>query len=181
MTKLNCCICRQHHSRRDLLKSLLLGTVSLAFWQPALPARGANHQAKALVLSCIDFRFLTAEREFLQIQNLSDDYDFTALAGASLALSGFPHQADAQAFWDQLEISYNLHHVGKVVIIDHQDCGAYNLSVEPNLSQDSVRELQVHREYLTQAYRAIRERYPDLDVQLYFANLNGEFKQIIPG
>lgn len=183
MKSKNCCLCGQHHSgnRRHFIKSLLLGTVSFAFWQTALPARGANHKAKALVLSCIDFRFLSAERYFLGIKNLGNEYDWTALAGASLALSGFPHQADAQAFWDQLEISHKLHKVGKVIIIDHQDCGAYAIKIDPDLSQDPLRELRAHTEYLNLAYQAIRDRYPDLDVELYFATLNpAEFQSIIP-
>ena len=177
------CICGQPHliNRRHFLKYLLPGSLAFTMLQSALPARAENHQAKALILSCIDYRFLSAERYFLSMKNLGNKYDWTALAGASLAIDGFPHQSDAKAFWDQLEISFRLHQIEKVIIIDHQDCGAYATSIDPNLSQDPDRELQVHTDYLNRAYWSIRQRYPSIDVELYFAKINNaEFQPILP-
>jgi carbonic anhydrase len=136
--------------------------------------------AKALVLSCIDFRILEAERYFLSLQNLANHYDLTALAGASLAISGVPHQADAEAFWDQLDISYRLHKIKKVIILDHQDCGAFAYKINPNLSSDPELEIKTHTEYLSRAYWAIRDRYPELNIELYFVKLDAEVKAIAP-
>ena len=143
------------------------------------PAK-AEKIAKALVLSCVDFEILEAERYFLSMQNLTNKYDLTALAGSSLALSGIPHQADAQAFWDQLDLSYRLHHIRKVIILDHEDCSVYADKIDPNLSQDPVKERQVHAEYLSRAYWAIREVYPDLNIELYFVSLNADVKAVTP-
>ncbi|CBN58831.1 MULTISPECIES: carbonic anhydrase [Kamptonema] len=166
--------------RRYFLKSLLSGAIAFTVLQPTQPARAEEREAKALVLSCIDFRFLGSERYFLSLQNLGNQYDWTALAGASLALAGFPSGADTQAFWDQLELSYKLHHIKKVIILDHQDCGAYAIKFDPELNQDAERELQVHTDYLNQAFWAIRKRYPDLNIELYFVNSNAEVKPILP-
>ncbi|GAB4338052.1 MAG: hypothetical protein OHK0047_28120 [Leptolyngbyaceae cyanobacterium] len=146
----------------------------------AQPAKATEHQAKALVLSCIDFRFLESERSFLTLQQLSNQYDWTALAGASLALTGFPHTAEAEAFWDQLALSRQLHHIEKVIILDHQDCGAYASKIDPNLSQDPEREQRVHADYLNRAYREIQQRYPDLTVELYFVTLKAEALPVLP-
>jgi hypothetical protein len=146
----------------------------------AQPAKATEHQAKAFVLSCIDFRFLESERYFLTLQHLSNQYDWTALAGASLALTGFPHAAEAEAFWDQLNLSRQLHQIEKVIILDHQDCGAYASKIDPNLSQDREREQQVHAEYLSRAYWEIQKRYPDLTVELYFVGLNAEVRSVLP-
>ena len=176
---INQCLCCS--SRRHFLRSFLPAAVAFTVLQSATPAKATVNQSQALVLSCIDFRFLTAEQSFLRNKNLTDKYDLTALAGASLALTGFPHKSDAEAFWDQLDISYKLHHINTVIIIDHQDCGAYAMMIDPNLSKDTERELQVHTDYLNQAYSSICDRYPDLKVELYFATLNqGEFQQILP-
>ncbi len=153
-------------------------TTALAI-DPAM-ARAEKKVPKALVLSCIDYRILEAERYFLSLQNLGGQYDFTALAGASLALSGMPHQHDAEAFWDQLDISYRLHHIQKVIILDHQDCSVYQYKIDPSLTNNPELELTTHTEYLSHAYWAIRERYPDLNIELYFVNLNTEVKQISP-
>ncbi|MEA5572320.1 carbonic anhydrase [Calothrix sp. UHCC 0171] len=176
-----CLCCHSLASRRHFLKSLLPGAVALTMLQSAAPAQAEVHRAKALVLSCIDFRFLTAERFFLGKKNLGGEYDWTALAGASLAVTGFPHPSDAEAFWDQLDISSRLHQINKVIIIDHQDCGAYATMIDPNLSQDPKRELEMHTDYLNRAYKSIRDRYPHLEVELYFATLNKpEFQTIVP-
>jgi carbonic anhydrase len=159
------------------LRSLIPATLSLAI----LPQNAlAEKTAKALVLSCIDFRILEAERYFLSLQNLGNQYDLTALAGASLALTGIPHQADADAFWDQLDLSYRLHHIQKMIILDHQDCGAFADKIDPELSKDSKREIAVHTEYLSRAYWQIRDRYPQLNIELYFVTLDAQVKPISP-
>jgi hypothetical protein len=185
------CRCFQHDcidraseqmtNRRQFLRHLV-GTGVLITASTIAPdlARAEKKVPKALVLSCIDYRILEAERYFLSLQNLGGQYDFTALAGASLALSGMPHQYDADAFWDQLDISYRLHHIKKVIILDHQDCAVYQYKIDPSLTGNPELELTTHTEYLSRAYWAIRDRYPDLNIELYFVNLNTEVKQISP-
>lgn len=135
----------------------------------------AEHQAQALVLSCIDFCFLES-LSFLAQKNLSNQYDWT-LAGA-FALAGFPHPADTIAFWDQLDLSYRLHHIHKVIILDHQD-GAYASIIDRDSSSDS-RELQIHADYLNRADWVIRDPYPDLNIELCFFTLSGSVKAVFP-
>jgi hypothetical protein len=174
----NCSQCDALNRRqfiRHLLGAGVFATSSL--WNPAI-AQAEKKVPKALVLSCIDYRILEAERYFLSLQNLGGQYDLTALAGASLAISGMPHSYDAQAFWDQLDISYRLHHIKKVIILDHQDCGAYADKIDPHLTENPELELKTHTEYLSRAYWAIRDRYPDLNIELYLVYLNTEVKQI---
>jgi hypothetical protein len=170
--------------RREFLKHMLgaaaLTTTSLVGAPAAWAEKKPPKFPKALVLSCIDYRILEAERYFLSLQNLSNLYDFTALAGSSLALSGVPHQSDAMAFWDQLDISYRLHHIKKVIILDHQDCAAFAYKIDPQLNADPALELKTHQESLSRAHWAIRDKYPDLNIELYFVNLNTEVKSIEP-
>lgn len=167
--------------RRQFLRHLVGASVlaTALTIDPAI-ARAEKKVPKALVLSCIDYRILEAERYFLSLQNLSGQYDLTALAGASLALSGMPHQYDAEAFWDQLDLSYRLHHIQKVIILDHQDCTVFQYKIDPSLASDPELELNTHIEYLSRAHWAIRDRYPDLNIELYFVKLNTEVKQITP-
>ncbi len=167
--------------RRQFLQHLIgAGVLATALAIDPAIARAEPKGPKALVLSCIDSRILEAERYFLSLQNLGGQYDLTALAGASLALSGLPHQYDAEAFWDQLDISYRLHHIQKVIILDHQDCAVYKYKVDPSLANNPELELNTHIEYLSRAHWAIRDRYPDLNIELYFVKLNTEVKQITP-
>ena len=123
-----------HCNRRKILQLLLTGGLSLPLWlKSASLAYGAT-KVEALVLSCIDYRFVSMEQNFLKHQNLEGKYDWLSLAGASLALSNFPSVADTETFWEQLELSVNLHNIEKVIIIDHQDCGAYASKIDPQLS-----------------------------------------------
>lgn len=181
--QISSCHCGQFHrgDRRWFVRSLLLGSaIAFPLLLTAQPARATEHKAKALVLSCIDFRFLESERNFLSLQHLGDRYDWMALAGASLALAGFPHIAEAEVFWDQLELSQRLHQIEKVIILDHQDCGAYASKIDSQLSQDREREQQVHADYLNRAYGKIKKRHPELGVELYFVTLNAEVQAIFP-
>jgi hypothetical protein len=67
-----------------------------------------------------------------------------------------------------------------VIIFDHQDCGAYASKIDADLSLDQTHEQQVHADYLNRAYRAIKTRYPDLAVKLYFVRLDAEVRPISP-
>ncbi|GFE69629.1 hypothetical protein CFPU101_22390 [Chroococcus sp. FPU101] len=168
------------YQRRWILHSLLSASILLPSLSFSRSVAAVPLQPKVLVLSCIDYRFFENEQIFLNDKNLAHQYDWTALAGASLALSGFPHSEDATAFWDQLAISEKLHHIKKVIIIDHQDCGAYAQKIDTNLSKNPEQEKQIHRQYLSQAYQEILTRYPQLEIELYFATLAGEFIEIFP-
>lgn len=175
-----CCHQAGTASRRFFLQGILttglLYGANLILPQPVL---ASEHRAKALVLSCIDFRFVGLEQSFLSNQHLGQAYDWVALAGASLALTGFPRPAEAEVFWDQLALSKQLHDISKVIILDHQDCGAY-ASVYKQPFSDLTSEQNLHAQYLHQAYKQIRQRYPDLDVELYFVKLTGEVSLISP-
>lgn len=172
----HCCT----HSRRWFLRAGFAGAIALPLLGKTPPALAATHHAKALVLSCIDFRVMDVERDFLAQHQLAHQYDWTALAGASLALAGFPHTTEADAFWDQLDLSRKLHQIETVIILDHQDCGAYASQIDANLSLDPVREQQIHSDYLNRAYRAIKTRYPDIEVELYFVKLDAEVLPVSP-
>jgi hypothetical protein len=167
-----------HCQRRNFFKLLLTGSLSLSFWLNSTKIANAEHKTKALVLSCIDFRFVDFEQNFLKSQNLDHQYDWLSLAGASLALADFPSHADTETFWEQLELSYKLHSIEKVIILDHQDCGAYGSKFDTQLSQNPTEEIKIHRQYLQKAYETIKQNYPNLKVELYFVHLDGKVETI---
>lgn len=153
-------------------RALLLGLSAWASTRPALAAVPAKPLATTLVLTCIDYRFLPTERIFLE--HIAGQHDWVALAGSALAFAGFPHRAETKTLWDQLSLAHRLHGTQRVVIIDHQDCGAYALKLGSSLSHEPERELIIHRHYLHAAASAIRHRYPNLEVETYFATLGGK-------
>lgn len=87
------------------------------------------HDAEALLLTCIDFRFFPLIAQVMADQGLVGNFDHVILAGGTLGpLVDFPKTPQMhwqQFFLDHLNLSESLHHVKRVVVLDHRDCGAY--------------------------------------------------------
>ena len=75
---------------------------------------------------------------------------------------------DLETIKKQLDISVRLHYIKQVVLIHHEDCGAYGV--------ESTEER--HAADLKKAEQTINALYPDLKVDLFYLHLNGEFEEI---
>ena len=75
-----------------------------------------THSCDAVVVTCIDFRFQKYIKDWLD-KTLGDHaYDRVSLAGGIF---------DFAAVVKQIEVSNRLHHIKKVVLMNHEECGAY--------------------------------------------------------
>lgn len=121
----------------------------------------SNHICDAFVVACIDFRFQKYLKKWLNenmdLQNKT--YDYIGFAGATKSLD---------TIMGQLDISVRLHHVKEVVLIHHEECGAYGTES----SHDR------HAEDLNKAKKTILEKYSDLKVDLFYLHLDGEFEKV---
>lgn len=118
-----------------------------------------KHVTDALVVHCIDFRFQEYLDAWLQEHLGYGSYDRVSLAGGVF---------DFKAVLEQIEISVRLHEIGKVVLINHENCGAYG----------AEGDFERHQKDLRVAKKAIQTDFPDLKVELYFLRLDGMFKPI---
>ena len=126
------------------------------------------HTCDLLVISCIDFRFQEALRNFLNKEHRGD-YDLVCLAGAAKNLvSG--RDFGKEVLFDQIRISQNLHQIKKIFLVNHQNCGAYGES----LTSWSPQEREVHKADLTRARDKIAELFPKLEVLLYLIEFTEE-------
>ena len=116
------CTCGKIH-RRGLLTAAggLLGAGLMS-----VPARSAT--VTALAITCIDYRLVDDAGKFFASQKLTNDYDLVALAGASLAAVSSKFPSSNAAFWDHVGIAKQLHSIKKVIVVDHRECGAYNVA-----------------------------------------------------
>ena len=115
------------------------------------------HHCKHLVITCIDFRFQEAINKYCL--NLTDEkYDRISIAGAI---------KDQDYLLRQISISHKLHHISKVHILIHKDCGAYS-------DQGEVVQLQD----LTNVKEKIRSIYPDLEIFSSMINIDGMISNI---
>lgn len=65
-----------------------------------------------------------------------------------------------------------------MLILAHQDCGVYASKFKQDFHNNLEEEIALHRQYLTQAYKQIKQGYHNLDIQLYFVELHGNVQEI---
>ncbi len=107
----------------------------------------------------MDFRFQSFIRKWADENIRNQSYDLISYAGAS---------KDLDAILNQIDLSVRLHHIPRVVLIHHEDCGAYG----------PEGTFERHAADLLRAKEALRSRHPQLDIDLYYLKLNGEFEPI---
>ena len=76
---------------------------------------------------------------------------------------------DLDTILRQIDISVRLHHIAQVVLIHHEECGAYG----------AESSLEKHTADLLKAKSAILSCHPHLDISLYYLKLSGEFTPIL--
>lgn len=118
-----------------------------------------DNTTDAIVVHCIDFRFQKYLDLWLLARFGHDNYDRVSLAGGVF---------DFDAILKQVEISNRLHKIKKVVLINHEDCGAYGADGN----------YQRHKKDLEEAERKVEAVFPDLDVETYYLHLDGRFEKM---
>ncbi len=71
--------------------------------------------------------------------------------------------------WKCIGVACDLHHVQKIVIVNHQDCGAYGGSARFNGDEEA--EQKFHAGELKKARAKIAEKYPGKEIILVYAKL----------
>jgi hypothetical protein len=129
------------------------------------------HSCEAVVLCCIDFRFWKETAEFVEKELGLKSYDFPSLPGSAKAINECNDLANSC-----ISVPCDLHHVQKIVVVNHQDCGAYGGSKVFN--GDSGIEQKFHEEELKKAKAKILEKYPEKEVILVYAKLTDKGENI---
>lgn len=119
----------------------------------------STHHCDAIVVCCMDFRFQKYIRQWID-ENLKDkSFDLVGFAGST---------KDLTTIMKQIDISVKLHQTKQVVLIHHENCGAYGAESTP----------ERHRNDLLIAKKQILAQYPQLQVDLYYLYLDGKFDSI---
>src|SRR4029453_17680419 len=112
--------------RRRFVRALAVGGTTLAFTPHLLLAAEGNYEA--MVLACIDPRMQEPVRKYTVEQNLTGKFSQFVIAGAAIGVVAPAFKDWHKAFWDNLATSIELHHIKKVIAIDHRDCGAAKIA-----------------------------------------------------
>ena len=160
-----------HLSRRHF------GLIAGAFALVPFAARAA--EVEALALTCIDYRLVDDGVHFIDGLGLTKDFDQVALAGASLAAVSDKFPSSNKAFWDQLDIAKTLHHVKRLVVLDHRDCGAYKVAFGDKFAPNPPQEDAQHKGVMEQLKVKLLAMHPDLASEYYLMALDGTAKRLL--
>jgi carbonic anhydrase len=131
------------------------------------------HNAKALVLSCIDFRLVDDMVYFLNSIGLNNNYDEYVLAGASLGYNQTKFAHWSEILNDHIDIALKLHKIKEIIVIDHMDCGAYKTFYDKPDGFSHDDEVILHKKNLKLFSDKIKAKYSDFTISTYIMNLDG--------
>jgi carbonic anhydrase len=129
---------------------------------------------KAMVLSCIDPRFQVPVFKFIKKKNLIGKYSSFTIAGSAVGVTHSKFKKWHQAFLDNLGTSIKLHKIKKLIVVNHEDCGAVKLAE----NKKNYIEEDVHNNSFRKLERIINKKFPKLKLEFYIIKLNQKILRV---
>ena len=126
---------------------------------------------KAMVLSCIDPRFQPKVYKYLKSKNLTGKYSSFTIAGAAIGVTARKFKKWHSTFFDNLSTSVKLHKINRLIVINHEDCGAAKI-VNGKKKFDSTIENKIHKDSFEKIKKVLTKKYPYLKVNFKILSLN---------
>ena len=136
-----------------------------------------NKSEKALVLSCIDYRFITKTVALIQSTKFNNKFDYTTLPGASLDYNQTEYESWKVTFDDIIQKSIEIHNIKQIIVVDHMDCSAYKLFY-PKIKLDSSEEKHLHKKNIIKFINKLKKEYPKLKFSGYILNIDNKVDKI---
>lgn len=130
------------------------------------------HNAKAFLVTCMDFRLFNDTNKHLKSKGYDVNYDQFVLAGVSLGFLQKTYPSWGKALLDHIGISIKLHHISKIILLDHMDCGAYK-TFRPGI-KSKEEEYEEHKKNLVLASEELKKSFPNLIVRTWILHLDGK-------
>jgi carbonic anhydrase len=163
--------------RRDFIRIAALGG-GLTVLGPRLVRASGDVDTFALLLSCMDYRLVQDTERYMVKRGLKKKYDHVILAGAALGALTEKFPAWNKTFWEHLDVAIELHHVKKVFLMDHRDCGAYQVVLGEDFGKTPAKETRVHAEKLRDLKKQILAKNSKLSIEMLLMNLDGKVETI---
>jgi len=168
------CECKIAIDRRALGKFLAAATGA-----SLLPEAAGAATVTALAITCIDYRLVDDAVRFFNRRHMTNDYDQVSLAGASLAAVSDKFPSSNAAFWDHIGIAQQLHHIKKVIVVDHRDCGAFKVAFGKDYKGEGAAETDQHKTVMEQVKAKLAKTHPDLTAEFYLMALDGKAERVV--
>ena len=128
---------------------------------------------KSMVLSCMDPRFQHLVHNYLKKKKLFGKYSAFTIAGAAVGVTHNKFKKWHKTFYDNLSTSIKLHQIEKLIVINHQDCGAAKI-VNGKKAFNITNEQKIHKESFSKLKKEIKKRFPKLKVELNLMSLKSK-------
>ena len=162
---------RARFDRRRILH-LTAGAGMLAAF-PSL-VFGAEGNYDAMLLTCIDPRFPEPTIKYMERRHMRGKYSQFSFAGASIGVVAPAFKTWEPAFWDNLATSIQIHHIPKVIAMNHRDCGAAKIAYGEAKVANAKIETETHKAALMEFKKQVGEKQPSLKVELGLMALDGK-------
>jgi carbonic anhydrase len=153
----------------------LAGSAGLLALSPSL-SLAAEGDYEAMLLSCIDPRMVTPVYKYMDQRGLTGQYSQFVIAGAAIAVVAPKFEAWRPAFWDNLATTVQLHHINRLIAIDHRDCGAAQIAYGEASIADPQTETETHRKVLAELRSEVGKRQPKLTIETGLMALDGSIQ-----
>lgn len=176
----SCTCCGDLLARRFDRRHVLLaaGGLGLATALAPFMAIAAEGHYDAMVLGCIDPRLQEPVGKYTAGRGLTGKYSQFVIAGAAIGVVAEPFKDWHKAFWDNLATSIALHHIRKVIAINHRDCGAARIAYGDAAVANEKAETETHRKALAEFRKQVGERQPKLAVETSLMAIDGTIDMI---
>jgi len=142
-----------------------------------IPDQLTSYTAKALVLSCMDFRFIDDEVNYFNKIGYTNNYNKFILAGASLGYNQKEYPEWNKTLNKHIELAIKLHNIEEIIVLEHMGCGAYKIFYD-NDSLSENEELNLHKLNANKFKKIIHSKFPTLKVSAFLMDLHGSVIQI---
>ena len=168
----DCCgdMLRARFDRRRFLHVAAGAGLVAAFPSLAFSAEG-NYEA--MLLTCIDPRFPEPTIKYMEGRHMVGKYSQFTFAGASIGVVAPAFKTWAVAFWDNLAASIQLHHIPKVIAVNHRDCGAAKIAYGADKVANKQIETETHKAALMEFRKQVGDRKLNLKVETGLMALDG--------
>lgn len=173
----NYSVMRAKNNRASQKRAVTTTTTNAPILNTQIPGMATQnqltvHKAKAIVITCMDFRLIDDAVLFFNSIGLNNNHDGFILAGASLGYNQTVYSAWAETFDKHIELAEQLHDIAEVIVIDHIQCGAYKIFYNlPSIPRAD--EITLHNENFIKFKQTINQKYPQLTVSTYLMDLDG--------
>ena len=125
---------------------------------------------EAMVLSCMDPRFQKPVHKHLKNKKLTGKFSAFTIAGGSIGVTNNKFKKWHSTFWENLETSINLHKINKLIVLNHNDCGAAKI-VNNNKNFNSRIENAIHKKSFNELKKNLKKKFPKIKVSFKILSL----------